>query len=396
MRIAFLSYAFEDRAMTSISFWLARELVKRGHQPTLVALSQAHRFRSEWRIQDGVRVLLTPRGITGRWHYDGWGPHDLLTRLVHVFSQPYDVLVAFDCRANVYLPFRATKGKVPVRIMSWGDRWGSGCLAGGASRFAFQRRLEEKWEKEMVTRADGVLASSQALGAVAREWGIPDARICWLPHGSPTDLIRMASKESARQRAGLKGHHPVMGYVGHTLGELTSFFPAFQRLAHRYPKMAILSMGTSSPRDREKVEQAGLTSYFRFTGFVPAAHLGDWLACADFFLLPLASNANNHYRYPGKLGEYMAAGRPVVAPEVGEVGRVVREEKLGVLVRPDLENLEERLYELAENPAHTDQLGAEARRVAEERFAWPVLTDRFEAFVSSLGGQSLLKSRIRE
>lgn len=385
MRIAFAMYCFEDRAQTTMSFWVARELAKRGHLVTLLALSRRHRFRSERQVQDGVRLLLTPRGVTGRWHYDGWDPQDLLTRYLHFRREHYDVLVASDCRANVYLPFCAARGKVNLRIAHWGDLWGQGGLAKTASRFGFQRQLEEKWERKMMLDADGVIASSRNLLALGRKWGAPDSRMCWIPHGSAVDLIRPLPKEWARSRAGLAANHPVMGYIGHTLEDLDSFFPTIRRLVSRYPQMAVLCVGKCSQRDRAKVEQAGLTPYFRFTGFVPTAEVGQWLACADFFLLPLSPNSvNDRYRYPGKLGDYMAAGRPVIAPEVGEAAWVIREAKVGVAVRPDLVDLEDRICELIEDPSLMEQMGAQARRAAEEQFAWSVLASRFEAFLSNL------------
>src|SRR5207248_2825361 len=96
MRLCFVMYCPEDRARTSICFWLGRELVKRGHEVTLIALSLSRRFRAEWRVEDGVRLLLTPFGVTGRWHHGVLGPHDIATRVVHLLREQYDVLVAYD------------------------------------------------------------------------------------------------------------------------------------------------------------------------------------------------------------------------------------------------------------------------------------------------------------
>jgi glycosyltransferase involved in cell wall biosynthesis len=383
----FLMYGFEDLATTSMSFWLSREMVKRGHQATLIALSRKHRFRSETRVRDGVRILLTPRGITGRFHYDGWGPHDILTRLLHLARESYHVLVAVDCRANVYLPFRAMKRRRLSRVALWGDRWGGGGLASGASRFAFQKRLEERWERALMMEADGVIASSRNLRDLGRQWGIPDSRICWIPHGSPIGTIKMRSKQAAQKQIGLDTTRPVIGYMGHTLGQLPSFFPALLQVVDRHPRTQFLCLG-SCEAERAKVEQAGLGPHFRFSGFVPAHELAGRLACADLFLIPVSqASVNDHYRYPGKLGEYAAAGRPVVAPDVGETGRILRQEGIGVVARADLADLGDRICELIENPEMADRLGMRARRMAEERLAWPVLADRFEEFILSVRTQ---------
>jgi len=384
MRIAFVTYNFEDRALTSGPFHLSCELAKRGHEVTLIALSRQHRFRPERRTQNSVRILLTPRGITGRWHYDGWDPNDILTRLLHFYREKYDVMAFFDCRPNVYLPFRFAKGRTPLRLMYWGDLWGEGGLATGASRFAWQKRFEERWEKEMAIQADGILTSSQLLGNLACHWGVPDYR---MPAGSPIDLIQRHASDAARQRLGLDGAHPIIGYMGHAIGPLTTFFPALQRVVRRYPRTVVLCIGACNDKAkiRSKLETFGLVSHFRFAGFVPMTEVGNWLACADFLLIPASSSpVNARYRIAGKLGEYMAAGRPAIAPSLGETARIIREEKIGLLAREDLADLEERMVELIENPALAEELGARARRAAEEHFAWPVLADRFEEFIQNL------------
>ncbi|MFH1314596.1 MAG: glycosyltransferase family 4 protein [Candidatus Eisenbacteria bacterium] len=384
MRIAFLMYSFEDLATTSMSFWLSRELVKRGHEVTFVALSRKHRFRSETQVRDGVRVLLTPRGITGRFHYDGWGPHDILTRLLHLTSETYDVLVTADCRANVYLPFRIMKRNGMLRIALWYDRWGDGGLASGASRFGFQQRLEAGWEKALVQKAAGVITTSRMLLDLGKEWGVPDSRIRCIPHGSPVDMIQVVPRKEARRRTGLEAGGPVIGYMGHTLEQIPAFFPSFKQVIHRHPNTVFLCLG-SCVTERSKVERAGLGRHFHFTGFVPADELQDWLACADLFLIPVVQGSvNDYYRYPGKLGEYAAAGRPIVAPDVGETGRLIKEEGIGVVACADLADLGDRICELIEDPELADRLGMRARRLAEERLAWPVLADRFEEFIEQV------------
>ena len=378
-------YSFGDLAITSMAFWMSRELVKRGHEITFIALSRKRRFLSETYIRDGVRIVLTPRGITGRFHYDGWGPHDILTRLIHLRRERYDVTVGVDCRANVYLPFRAIKPGNTLRVALWYDRWGDGGLASGASRFAFQQRLEAKWERSLVSEAAGVVTTSRTLLELGRKWGVPESRITCIPHGAPVDVIRVLPKQDARRRTGLTASGPVVGYLGHSLEQLPSFLPALRQVVRRHPDTVFLCLGACRS-ERAKVERTELGPRFHFTGFVPAQELGNWLACADLFLVPVSqASVNDYYRYPGKLGEYAAAGRPVVAPDVGETGRLLREEGIGVAARPDLEDFGDRICEVLENPELADRLGTRARRMAEDRLARPVLATRFEEFVMSLG-----------
>lgn len=58
-------------------------------------------------------------------------------------------------------------------------------------------------------------------------------------------------------------------------------------------------------------------------------HLPALLALADFFVQPGWDDAFNHYRFPSKLPEFFALGRPVILPR----------SNLGTLVRPDIDAL---------------------------------------------------------
>lgn len=385
MHIAFVMYNFKDRADTSICFELAREMVKRGHRVTLIAKSETRRFRFETCLRGGVRLLLTPRGIPGRWHSKSCAPYDVLSRIYHLAKGKYDVFVGYDCRVDVYVPFRYMRGRIPLRIAVWGDRWGGGGLAASADAFAFQRRLEAKWERTMMLEADGVVSTSQTLLGLGKEWGISDSRLCYIPHGSPVDLIQVLPKDPARHKIGMDGKGPIICYLGHGGVKLQPWLASFQRLIKRYPQAIFLCIGSCKEDLLKRVEQTGLTSHFHFTGFVPNTEISSWLASSDLFLISLSPNSvNDHYRYPGKLGHYLAAGRPIVAPDVGEPARIIKEERVGLVVQPDLRDAEERICELIENKALAKDLGMKARKVAEQHFAWSILADRFEQFIQIL------------
>ena len=74
-----------------------------------------------------------------------------------------------------------------------------------------------------------------------------------------------------------------------------------------------------------------------------------------------------------------------MACDVGELGRVVREHGIGLLAGADMSGFAERVLELLGDPARAQQLGARARRVAEEHYDWRVLAERLEAFLYASG-----------
>src|SRR5581483_8762565 len=332
-------------------------------------------------------ILFTPKGVTGRWHYGGWGLLDILTRIVHLAREPYDVLVSVECRANVYLPFRAMSGRIPLRLTAWGDWWGENGLAACSNRLRVLQRWEEKWNKTIRLEADGVLVASRVLAALANEWGIPEERLCLIPHGSPVDRIQVLPKEAARRRIGLDENQPVIGYLSHTLPPLLPALPALSRVFVRHPRATLLCIGRCADEPREPLERAGVADHVRFSGPLPAAEIEHWLACADVLLVPSLPNSMFYEaKSPGKLGDYLAAGRPVVAPDIGETARIIREDGAGLLSGSDMSDLDEPICRLLEDPVLAERIGAQARQAAEAHYAWPILAARFERFVRDLPG----------
>jgi glycosyltransferase involved in cell wall biosynthesis len=83
--------------------------------------------------------------------------------------------------------------------------------------------------------------------------------------------------------------------------------------------------------------------------------------------------------------EYMAAGRAIVATDVGANGRLVRHEREGLMVPAgDDATLAGALRRYLRDPALARTLGAAARRRAEDRFSRAAMVCRFEEFFTDL------------
>ena len=104
------------------------------------------------------------------------------------------------------------------------------------------------------------------------------------------------------------------------------------------------------------------------------------LAAADVLLLPLTNVALNRARYPHKLSDYVAAGRPLVACDVGETGRLLRRYGFGQLSAATPEAFADAMAHVAAEPARWPSLGAETRAAAEAYFDWDALAGRLFNF----------------
>ncbi|MFL6007743.1 MAG: glycosyltransferase family 4 protein [Gaiellaceae bacterium] len=380
MEIVMLNHNFAREGTYWRCYHLARVLAARGHDVTLFTRHPTSRFRIHRRCEEGVTVVATPRGVLGRLHLGELGVLDIAPRILHVLRRRPDVLMAFGAQPDVAVPFFVSRRLGGARLHH-ADR--DDLKRGALLETAFRgTRLEwwiphgERWEREVPRRADAVTTISRWLERDTLAWGLDPDKVCFLPSGADVERIRPLPRDEARTRLGLPHEAPVCTYVtagGGPEGNL--LLPVIEQVAATHPEARFVFVGPSDPARRS-------VPAVLETGVVPADAVRWWLAAADVALLPYFDTDFNRARWPIKLGDYIAAARPVVACDIGELGRVVAEHGIGLLARPDMSGFAERVLELLSDRARAEAIGARARRVAEEHYDWRVLAERLESFLA--------------
>jgi glycosyltransferase involved in cell wall biosynthesis len=149
-------------------------------------------------------------------------------------------------------------------------------------------------------------------------------------------------------------------------------------------------IGAGPEANHVRAEAAGLDSVV-LTGPVTHDRMPACLASADIGVAPFDVAAHPQLRLgfywsPLKVFEYMAAGLPVVAPDIDRLRQIVRHEREGLLYDasvPDglanaIETLRDRNLRCA--------LGSAARSRAESEFSWTAHCRRLEQAIAGLAG----------
>ena len=140
-------------------------------------------------------------------------------------------------------------------------------------------------------------------------------------------------------------------------------------------KAVMIGDGPELNRVRRAAE--GLESIV-FTGAISHDHMPACLAAADIGVAPFdiaahAPLALDFYWSPLKIFEYMAAGLPVVAPDIPRLRRIVAHEREGILYQEsDPDGLAVALERLAESAPDVARLGAAARDRVVREFGWDI------------------------
>ena len=108
----------------------------------------------------------------------------------------------------------------------------------------------------------------------------------------------------------------------------------------------------------------------RDLGWVPRHRIPELLAAADVLVQPGGPGPFNDYRFPSKLPEFLASGRPVILPRTN-LGLLLRDgEEALLLDRGDATEIAAAVSRLVESPALRDQLGNAGRDFALRELRW--------------------------
>lgn len=135
-------------------------------------------------------------------------------------------------------------------------------------------------------------------------------------------------------------------------------------------------LGTEAERVRPHVIELGQILRHR--------HLPPLMALADIFVQPGSAGAFNDYRFPSKLPEFFALGRPVILPRAN-LGSIVRHGiDAYVLERADAAGIADAVTALRGDHALYDRLSAGAVAFAADHFDWRRSAEALAKFYASL------------
>jgi len=122
---------------------------------------------------------------------------------------------------------------------------------------------------------------------------------------------------------------------------------------------------------RKAADTAGVASWCVFTGHVPAGDVPGLLSVSDAGVLPFKRTPLMEIALGNKAFEFLAAGLPVVASDLGEMRATLGPSGAVVFAAPgDPATLGAALRGLMMDPSRRRRLGADGRRAFEEKFAW--------------------------
>lgn len=122
-----------------------------------------------------------------------------------------------------------------------------------------------------------------------------------------------------------------------------------------------------------------------YKGYLTADEYYRLLNECDIFCMTRNNSTYANAGFPFKLGEFLASGKAVIATDVGDVSKYLKNGVNSILIKPEsAEEIAGAINYILKNPLLTRQLGAEARKTAEQYFSSAHLSLRLNDIFSKV------------
>ena len=223
-------------------------------------------------------------------------------------------------------------------------------------------------ERYMARRATHILTVGNLL---AQRFTAMGARVSVVGNYSPLSTFTMSSAVT-RADLGINtdDNHLLVVYIGSLL-QARAIVPLLEATQY-VNNVTVLLIGDGPQR---RMLEARLPDYpqVRYLGGIPLEQVPAYTTLADVIYYGLiAADANNQYSAPNALFNALAAGKPVLALNVGEIAQIVCAEQCGIVVtRSEPEAIAQAVEQLREADLR-HAMALNARRAAETKYNWGV------------------------
>ncbi len=229
-------------------------------------------------------------------------------------------------------------------------------------------RLARWSERAIANAATKVIVVSGPLRRMMIENGVAAERLRVMPNGVNIVHLRGGSDSSAlRDTLGLQGRI-VIGFIGwfkrwHGLEFLLETFEQYG-LDREGAALLLIGDGPAMPELQEYASRRSMHGSVVFAGAVPREETPRYLDLIDIAVQPAA----NAYCCPIKILEYMALGKPIVAPRQENIQELLTEGQQALLFPPaNSAGLAQALARLTRNARDRVRMGRAAHEAIYDR-----------------------------
>jgi glycosyltransferase involved in cell wall biosynthesis len=283
-----------------------------------------------------------------------------IRRVVHFIKEKKIDVVHTHCfYTNIFGMTGAFLARVPARVTSKGETDG------------FRTPMQKRAERMAFRLADRVIANCHVVENQLIKEGVDSAKI--IQHYNGLDMERLKvrpglRREEAQAAFGLPANRRYVSIVANLHNPVKDhpmFLRAAARVRARVPDAAFAIAGEGELMEglRTLTAELGIEQDVFFVG--RCDHVANLLFASDIGVL--SSKAEG---FANAILEYMAAGLPVVATDVGGVREAIAENQTGYVVPSgDDMTMAARIIDLLNSPERARAMGERGKLIVAEKFS---------------------------
>jgi len=257
----------------------------------------------------------------------------------------------------------------------------------------FKMKFYERLDKVILHRFDRVIAVSSEIKKKLLDSRIPKSKASVINNGIDLSRFRDIQNVDIKEEFKIDSRCKVVGTIGRLTKEKGHIYllHAAKEVLRRFPNTIFLIVGDGTLKEqlKDQTKAIGLEDKVVFAGF--RRDIPEILSSMDVFVLPSLIEG-----LPMVLLEVMAARKPVIATEVGEIPKILEQGKLGVLVQPkDVRGLAEAIISVLEaNNAKINKITQNAYNKVRRDYSSKKMAERYlEVYQEILQNKKIVNRR---
>jgi len=226
--------------------------------------------------------------------------------------------------------------------------------------------------KKAFDKANKIIAVSEAVKQFMSHIVSQPEKIEVIPNGVDLEQFICASNgKKLREELNLPLNDPIVFFVGRfsVRKGIHILMDAFKHVVKEIPNAKLLIAGKGFLKEylKHKAKANKIAENVKFLGCIFGKALAKFYMASDVVVCPsIFAEA-----FGIVILEAMAAGKPVIATNVGGIPEIVNHEVNGLLVEPhDVKELSNAIIRLLSNDKERQRMGKNARKKVEERYDW--------------------------
>jgi len=375
------------------SYWICQELIKNGHQVTMLTTSNEISNRIEKINIDGIDVIYL------KVPYDNYMSiiRRILSFVNFMFKSTWIAFKQKDIKLVIATSTPLTVGfpaliikifkKIPY-VFEVRDLWPEVPIQMGGLNNKILIKFALWFEKAIYKNATHIIALSPGMeeGVIARD--IPKEKVSMIPNMSKIEEFWSRERNpELYDKLGVSKTSFKIVYFGAmgVANDMDYILDAVKLLGNnKNIEFLFLGDGATKPHLENRCKTENIRNVF-FLGKFPMTELSEIINICDvslvtFMNLPiLATNS------PNKLFDSLSAGKAIIVNSAGWTKDMVEKHQCGLYVNPERPlELADNILLLKNNPNLTAEMGKNSRELAENVYDKSILCEEFGKIIDSL------------